>query len=60
MSADPRSRNYRLRKKALERLTERLRQERRFWHSHLAREQVSSRAVREMIDELCELAEVGE
>ncbi len=60
MSADPSSRNYRLRKRALERLTERLREERRTWHAPWVRDMVPSRAVREMIDELCELAEVGE
>lgn len=53
-------RNYRARKRALERLQMRLREERRFWHSVIAKEQVPSKAVRELIDELCELAEVGE
>ncbi len=60
MSVDQISRNYRLRKKALERLQERLRQERKNWHAPWVRDQVPSRAVRELIDELCELAEVGE
>ena len=58
--ADPTSRNYRARKRALERLTERLRQERNTWHAPWIRDLVPSRAVRELIDELCELAEVGE
>ncbi len=60
MSVDQISRNYRLRKKALDRLTARLREERRTWHAPWVRDQVPSRAVRELIDELCELAEVGE
>ncbi len=60
MSASESCRNYRLRKKALERLQTRLREERRTWHAVWVRDQVPSRAVREMIDELCELAEVGE
>ena len=60
MSVDQISRNYRLRKKVLERLQTRLREERRTWHAPWVRDQVPSRAVRELIDELCELAEVGE
>ena len=53
-------RNYRARKKALMRLQERLRTERKNWHAPWARKVVPGDAVRELIDELCELAEVGE
>ena len=60
MSVDQISRNYRLRKKALERLQTRLRQERKNWHAPWAREVVPGAAVRELSDELCELAQVGE
>ena len=53
-------RAYRGRKKTLVALQERLRLERRNWHAVWVRDQVPSRAVREIIDELCDLAELEE
>ena len=51
-------RAYRLRKTTLMALQERLRLERRNWHAVWVRDQVPSRAVRGLIDELCDLAGV--
>lgn len=52
------SRNYRRRKQALQRVQDRLRVEQRNWHAPWAREVVPGEAVRDLIDELAELAEV--
>lgn len=53
-----RQRDYRRRKAVLERLRGRLRLEQRNWHAPWVRDQVPSRAVRGLIDELCEIAEL--
>ena len=57
MSGDS-TRRYLKRKAAMLRLQERLRVERRNWHAVWVRDEVPSRAVRQLIDELCELAEL--
>lgn len=57
MSQDPAaSRNYRRRKATLERVQDRLRVEHHNWHQPWTRTTVPSAAVRELIDELYELA----
>ena len=53
-------RAYRRRKVVLEAVQERLRLERRKWHAVWVRDQVPSRAVRGLIDELCEIAGIEE
>lgn len=52
------TRVYRRRKAALQRLQERLRIERRNWHAVWTAQEVPSWAVRDLIDELCDLADV--
>ena len=54
------SKTYRRRKQALQRVQDRLRVEQRNWHAPWAREVVPGEAVRDLIDELAELAEVEE
>ena len=53
-------RAYRQRKVILEAVQERLRLERRNWHAVWVRDEVPSRAVRGLSDELCELAGIEE
>ncbi len=53
-------RSYRARKRTLERVQARLCEERRLWHAVWVKDDVPSRAIRELIDELCKIAEVGE
>ncbi len=52
------SKTYRRRKQALQRVQDRLRVEQRNWHSVWIADTVPSPAVRDLIDELAELAEV--
>ena len=54
-----RTRQYERRKAALERLRDRLRTEQRIWHQVWVRDQVPSKDVRDLIDELAELAGVN-